>query len=124
MYGKRDESLWRLARSKIVLILLVVIIALTGNAAANMHGRYKEAKIRADRAEENLQSLNERKKELTANLERLGTARGREEELRKRFNVAGEGEGVIVIVDPRPSDPTESTEGTSGIWQTILNLFE
>lgn len=124
MYGKQNAGIWKFARSKVVLLFLVIFILIIGNATVNMYERYKEANTRADRAEEDLRLLEERKAKLSADLERLQTPRGTEEELRKRFNVAAEGEGVIVIVDPRAVDPGESSEKKISIWQKILTLFK
>lgn len=114
---------WFVARSKIALGFLIVFIVLVGNATVNMYGRYMEAKARADRAAEELALLEERKMRLTADLERLGTPRGTEEELRKRFNVAAEGEKVIVIVDPKASRQKNEDVRTESVWRRIVNFF-
>ena len=99
MRGKRIHGFWLVARSKVAFVFLIVLIALIGNATVNMFERYKEAKVRADRAAEELALLEERRAKLASDLERLSTPRGTEEELRRRFNVAADGEKVIVIVD-------------------------
>ena len=123
MYPRRHGGLMRFTRSKIAPVVLIILTAIIANAAMNMYGRFREANIRADRAQEEIVSLEERKNELRADLERLGTPRGTEEELRKRFNVAGEGEGVIVIVDPRTQTANNDSMREESIWQKILNMF-
>lgn len=110
--------------SKATLILLLVIVAMLGNAVFNMYGRYQEAKIRADRARAEIATLELRKKELSEDLARLGTPRGTEEELRKRFNVAADGEEVIVVVNKRATTSDNDTARKESIWQKVLSLFE
>lgn len=123
-YSKKRSVRERIMSSKVTLILLLVIAAMLGNAVFNMYGRYQEAKTRADRARAEIAALESRKKELSDDLARLGTPRGTEEELRKRFNVAADGEEVIVVVNKRATTSDNDTARKESIWQKVLNLFE
>ena len=100
-----------------------MLIALIGNATVNMFERYKEAKVRADRAAEELALLEERRAKLASDLARLSPPRGTEEELRRRFNVAADGEKVIVIVDPKTNAPEEGISREETTWQKIVRFF-
>jgi len=51
------------------------------------------------RYQDEYEYLLEKKTSLEANIERLKTERGREEEYRERFNVVREGESVIRIIE-------------------------
>ena len=123
-YSKKRSVRERIMSSKVTLILLLVIAAMLVNAVFNMYGRYQEAKTRADRARAEIATLESRKKELSDDLARLGTPRGTEEELRKRFNVAADGEEVIVVVNKRATTSDNDTARKESIWQKVLNLFE
>lgn len=52
-----------------------------------------------ERYENEYQYLLEKKESLEADIQRLNTQRGREEEYRRRFNVSKEGESVIRIIE-------------------------
>jgi len=123
MHSKHRNSFVRSLYAKVGIFALIVLSVLIGNAAVNMYDRYREAHIRADRAQEELELLMERKKKLTADLERLSTSRGTEEELRKRFNVAEEGEKIIIIVDPREETQESGLLDQQTIWKKILNTI-
>lgn len=110
--------------------LLWVIIVLVGAFAVFMAGsvwevRNKERLAWQERvkAEERLRDVTERYSALSESVERFATERGLEEEFRKRFPVAKEGEEVIVLVDApeasagsRPSEPDDW-------WKRIKNWF-
>ncbi|MBU6214745.1 hypothetical protein KGM48_02790 [Patescibacteria group bacterium] len=65
------------------------------------------------------QSLEARKAILEANLEALGTERGKDAAIRTAFGVARPGEEVIVVVPPATAAPVLEPPW----WQKILNWF-
>ncbi len=73
--------------------------------------------------------MEQRKNELEANLDRLQTEAGVEEELRNKFQVKREGEDYIVIIDngasekkPAPESPKEKT-AFEKIEDFVKNIF-
>ena len=75
MYPRRHGGLMRFTRSKIAPVVLIILTAIIANAAMNMYGRFKEANIALIAHRGEIVSLEERKNELRADLERLGTPR-------------------------------------------------
>ena len=66
-----------------------------------------EGKLEAKRAE--LEHLKQRAEVLDAKVKYLEDERGIEEELRNRFDVARQGEQVVVLIDPKKTDMKEAS---------------
>ncbi len=109
--------------SKGTLVALAVLAVILGNAAWKIYGKERAAAARRAESEAELADLTERTRVLTEEIERLSTARGVEEEIRKRFEVAGEGEGVIMLVEsPREASATPRVRG-GGFLGWVRNFF-
>ena len=84
-------------------MLVVIAIAVKG-----VWGGYqKELASRGlkTEAEAKLTELQKREAELRTDIAGLKSERGIEAELRERYDLAGEGEGVVVIVGSQPPPP-------------------
>ena len=99
--------------------LLVLFLAL---AVWDVRGKQRLAYEERENARIALLEINERHQTLSANVENFESDRGLEEEFRKRFPVAKEGEEVIVLVDAPVSDHV-SPPAPSGLWGTIRSWF-
>ena len=92
---------------------------------------YKKSRISADKSEEikeEMAKLEKRNAELAAEAARLESESGREEEIRKRFDVAKPGEKILVIVDKIGEDvKINGAENKGGFfyrfWQWVKNWF-
>ena len=49
--------------------------------------------------------------QLTSNISRLETARGKEEALREKYELGRHGEGLIIIVEPPEPEPIVEEKG-------------
>ena len=86
--------------------LLVVLIVLVGLSA---YERYQMAQVMAERrvaTEQQLAALEARHAALEERVEYLSNERGIEAELRRQYDVARQGEQVVVIVDPPAPETT------------------
>jgi cell division protein FtsB len=81
------------------LILLVLVLALFARSAYASFVIKRSADLEKDKYEQRLNSLENQKQNLENKIEQLKTDRGKEEELRKRFNVTREGEKIIRIIE-------------------------
>ncbi|HEY9583223.1 MAG TPA: hypothetical protein VJK09_02880 [Candidatus Paceibacterota bacterium] len=88
----------RVAYSWPVLILVALVLVFMGRASYRVYLRWDKARIERNEAEARYQAELARQVKLENNVARLKTERGWEEELRKNFQVAKPGEGVIMIV--------------------------
>ena len=99
-------------------IRLLGLLILAGSAASGVWGVYlkerESAALRAQ-AERQRQDLLTRQEKLEADIVVLKTDQGVEETLRKQYALAGEGEKLIIIVDP-PRPATTTASSTVGEW--------
>ncbi len=103
-----------------------IIALFLGNATWNVYQKYSEARGNERIVSNELRKLQERERDLSADIERLNTERGVEEELRKRFGVAKKGEEVMIIVEPvvGEEEGIDGGEGQEkGFWRSLLQVF-
>lgn len=92
--------LWkRMVASHITIAVLSVVVLFLGNATWNVYKRYDMAHEKEMMAKDNLEAMTARAIVLEHDINRLESERGREEEIRMRYGMAKEGEGMIVVVD-------------------------
>lgn len=65
------------------------------------------------------EELEERKSTLLEQVSHFESERGLEEEFRKRFPVAKEGEEVIVLIDPQHEADAAVATPPKGVWATL-----
>ena len=109
--------------SPFLLFAALILLLFAGSAVWNVYGTYKEAKRKHDILASSLESLRSRERVLSDDIKRLGTARGVEEELRRRYNAVRAGEEVIVVVgEKREEAPTQEPRWKTW-WRRLLALF-
>lgn len=109
-----------------VSILLFLAFLFTTNAWDG-YKKYSESHRNVAGLAERLESIKNREGELQAKISYLNSERGLEEEIRDKFNVAKEGEEVIVIVGPEIGkiDDTKKEESlVKGLWSRFLDTFK
>ncbi|PIT91285.1 hypothetical protein COU17_01525 [Candidatus Kaiserbacteria bacterium CG10_big_fil_rev_8_21_14_0_10_49_17] len=105
----------------IVLLLLAVLLS---KATFNV---YTEARITREKLaerQEYLENLAKREESLSKELERLQSERGLEAELRRQFEVAREGEEVIVVLDSNEAAAAVPLNEKKNLWQQFIALFK
>lgn len=124
----RKKSLWRsVVESKIATLFLVVLCVLVAFA---VYGRFLVEREMATRLEESaaeLRALESKRDALDRKVDRLSSDQGMEAEIRKNFDVAREGETVIILVDEKEqadsrvgatTTPTQEEEGA--FWRGLI----
>lgn len=96
--------------SKITLLLLLVPIAFLGMSVFGLYEKEREVSKRRVENEQELERLHERARALKANVHALTSERGIEGEIRDRYDVAKEGETVVVIIEEEESEPAQVSE--------------
>jgi len=105
--------------------VIVIIFGLTVLSSFSVYERYKvanEMQARLDARIAELHALEERAQLLEAKVDYLQNERGIEEELRIRFDVAKEGEEVVILLDSRRD--TKSTEEEVDIQNTKKSFWQ
>ena len=96
--------------SKLTLLLLLILIFFTARAAYERFTVERQVQRKSQDKQEELEALKERATVLESRVERLKDERGVEEELRNRFDVAKEGEQVVIILDNGEETETDLDE--------------
>lgn len=93
-------------------ITWTILLVLSGLMIVSAYDRYQIARDMAERrldAEQEQARLRERRTELEADVEYLSNERGIEAEMRRQFDVAREGEQVVIIVEDEEPAPASAT---------------
>jgi cell division protein FtsB len=105
-----------------VLILLLIFLILVIDGTWKVFQKERESQTNLNRVKSQLGSLNQRNLALSNDINRLKTTQGVEDEIRSKYEVSKNGEGVVVIVDKDTNATTSSS--TISFWQKFLNLFK
>lgn len=109
----------RLFFLRMVSVGLVGVILLLGFSVWGVYFKYRETKEKKVELQKEMSTLEAREASLKAKLANFDTERGIEEEIRSKFQVAKEGEGVILLVEPNEKSTTTSTDARS-VWEKML----
>jgi len=82
-----------------VLIFLLIILFFVVKGSFGVYQKYSFSKSELNKSNEELVVLEDQKTNIVAKVDRLGTETGIEKEIRSKFDVAKEGENLIVIVE-------------------------
>ena len=130
MYNKsvefRDKQKAReflYSKLTIAVILFFVVMLIPG--VYSIYVKLGESEKDRTAAERDLADLEEREQMLTQKVEQGKTERGLEEQIREKFNVAKEGESVIVLVDQPVVASTTQNEANvfKAVWQRLKKAF-
>ncbi len=108
--------------SKLTLVVLTVLLVLLARGTWDVYKKVKYANSNESRAEQELHALRERESFLLEELSNLESDRGREGELRSRFDIGMEGEHLIVLIDAPVPETVQETK-KKGILDSVKNLF-
>lgn len=122
------RKIQRILYSKPVIAVLFLIGLVMSNAVYDRYVVSREMEQKLEERRMELEKLEMRAETLSAKVEYFADERGIEEELRSRFDVAKEGEQVIILLDSERSDhageavgqEVESEEEETSFWDTIV----
>ena len=109
-------------RSKPILALLGLAVLFFAWSVFGFWGKMEETRKERAITEKKVAELEEKKEKLASDIEKLGTEEGVEENIREKFGLAREGEGVIIIVDDEEGAKEEAKSG--GFFNWLKNLFK
>lgn len=120
-YKKRQFS--RFFHSPFFLVPFALLLLWFMGGVWGVHTKEHETRAKRIESAAELEALEQRATALEAEIDKLSTPRGQEEEIRQKFEVAREGEEVIVILDPEEEEVVEEEVEEPSLWQKILNWF-
>lgn len=103
MLAPRQYDPVRLLWRRVMLVVLGMVFFASLGAAWGIHGKLQESATMRHEAEVHLSDLRKRFDALDASVRALDSTRGQEEVMRDTYDVGKPGEGLIVIVDERPT---------------------
>jgi len=110
----------RILYSRVTFVLVFILCVFVGRAAVSM---YKSDSLTGEKrkiAEDELTAVRARENSLKAQIISLKTERGVEEELRGKFRVVKNGEGVIIVVDQEKKEATTTKSGFADFFKWFL----
>ena len=119
----KKKKLQRFLYSPLTIVPLALLVGLLGSTVWSAYTKDRDTRLKRDKQVMELEALNTRATALDEEIERLSSERGREEEIRSKFEVAKEGERVIVIVNPIEEKEEAEREAQPNFWQRILSWF-
>ncbi len=118
-YEKRKIKQWLYSWPFIVILIIISVFLIHG--VWGVYQQERLTRINKSQRLEYLKGLKTREDALQKEINHLNTKRGMEEEIRQKFEVAKNGEKVIVIVEPPVSDSGVEDKRSSNIFDRILD---
>ncbi|MDO8492968.1 MAG: hypothetical protein Q7S19_00260 [bacterium] len=123
MRDLQEKKRWKkYMQSPIMIGVLLIIVVLLINSDYNIYKTNQITKMNREESEKKLALLQDNRDRLIAELERLKTERGVEEELRNKFQITKLGEEVLVVVD-EVSDKKPEVSDNKSYWDSFLDFF-
>lgn len=113
----------RFLYSKVTLIILGLIVIWLSFVVFDMYKKERDTGIKSAEQKEILNELEEREAALQEEIDRLSTQKGIEAEIRSKFEVGKEGEGVIIIVDNPEEENVLEINSKKTFFQKIFDWF-
>ncbi len=123
---KKKHQLKRIAYSPVVVIVLVLVAVTVWRGVWDVYGRADKARSERNVLAREVEELEQRQAVLHQSIEYLNTQKGQEEEIRKKFNVAKDGERVIVFLERDETQQELISEERSvfgSVWAAISGFF-
>jgi cell division protein FtsB len=113
----------KLLHSRYAIAFLVIVLLFVLKGVWGVYVKYEKSKDIALRVKTEAEGLQAREASLNSSIAALGTAEGKEKEIRDRFGVVKPGEKMVVLVDnTATTGPIEAVPDTSW-WARITSLF-
>ena len=122
--NRERKRFWNIFYSPLALIVLLVIFLLLARSAWRVYGHEKTSAADRMRVENELALANQRAMLLKTQVDNLKTKQGVDDEIRSKFNVVKENEGVAVIVTGTSGVSTSTIPAEErSWWQKMFDIF-
>lgn len=114
----------RKKRSKILLLFMLLVFIFLVKGTFSAYTKERNSRIEVDRALKEKEVLDKRYQVMSEQSDALKSDIGIESEIRNKFDVVKEGEGVIVIVDKDMPIIEEDKRGVlKRFWDSVRGVF-
>ncbi len=122
MSFKRKNRTGRFFSSKYGIAVILAVSLFIVSPVVKIYIKSREATKMNEGVTQEISAMQARKEFLQAEVARLKTDMGKEEEAREKFNVGKPDEEMLIITD-KGSVSGESSSTVQNIWQTIKSWF-
>ncbi len=122
---KRKRNNYKFWHSPTALIVFFLIFILFGYNIIGLIKKENETSHKKELILDQIDSLKKRESSLSSDITKLNTVEGKEEIIRDKYQVAKEGEKMVVIVDEdnKGSEVSQGERVSHGFWNWVKNLF-
>jgi cell division protein FtsB len=124
MKNFQDNSFKRLMYSNIGLAFFGLVILFFAWNIIKFSGKTQETSKNKNLAEEKFLELQKEQVQLGSDINKLNTVKGTEENIREKFGLVKEDEGLIVIVDDQNISTDKNNTQNSSFWFKIKSWFK
>jgi cell division protein FtsB len=110
--------------SKITLIILLLIVVLFLNEVFEVYRKQSKTVENLSKTAASLESLQAREKILLAEVQRLKTINGKEEEIREKYGLVKPREEIIIVVNKETASNLNTSSYQKSFWQKIINWLQ
>lgn len=108
---------------KILIIVFSLILIVLIKATWNVFMKNIETKENLEETEDEYLSLKDRAENLESEIESLSSEKGIEKEIRSKFRVVKEDEGMILLIDPPKASSTDESLENKSLLSKFLDLL-
>jgi cell division protein FtsB len=111
--------------SKTSALILLIVVVFISRGVLSVYAKERDSRMELALLEKKKAELSDRLARVSFNNDRLKTEEGIEAEIRSKFDVVKEDEGVIVVVDEKLPEPEEDTRGfMEKFWDSVTGVFK
>lgn len=103
----------------LIVLLIIAILILRGTVGVYL--KHSQSQDKVDELSEQIQDFEKRKIYLEEQISDISSEYGVEKELREKFNIAKDGEEVIIILDDEGNEK-EPNEPRGSFWTDLFGL--
>jgi len=119
-FKKNNYKFWH---SPLALIFLFCLLVLFGYNIIGLIEKDMETAHKKELILDQIDDLKQRESSLTSDISKLETDEGKEEIIRDKYQVAKEGEKMVVIVDDSNNTQPKEEEVSHGFWNWLKKIF-
>ncbi len=112
----------RILYSRAMIVILMIVIVFAIKATWSVYKKQQTSRMNLNRLQLEISELKQREDYIKSGIDRLGTDKGVEEEIRQKFKVVKDGESMSILIDDEQVMATSSSP-EKGFWSTIADVF-
>lgn len=117
-FSKRGDPI-RLFGRRLLTMALLTLAVFACIEVWDVYHKERDSRVLRVQAEAQLEEMRQEEAHLSAEVQNLRTLRGKEAALREQYEVGRDGEGLIIIVEPKTPEPIQA----STTWEKWVTRY-